>query len=177
MIILKKTCLVCISTLSLVACQSGEADKTYEASQSASADIRAASALWVDTYNRNDWAALGMLFAENAVMMPPNGDMVAGRSAIEAWEAEYETNFRIVFQIDAIEVDRTMAFVRGRSCIFIPDGLGEYGVDVGKFLEVRRLQDDGQWLIEVDAFNSDLPVGSDFQDVCPFASLPEPSTQ
>ena len=60
-----------------------------------------------------------------------------------------------------------------RSCVFIPDGAGGYGVDVGKFLEVRKQQSNGEWLIEADIFNSDLGIGADLLGTCPFADLPE----
>jgi len=30
--------------------------------------------------------------------------------------------------------------------------------DFGKFLEIRRHQADGRWLVTLDMFNSDLPV-------------------
>lgn len=131
------------------------------------ANIEAASKVWVETYNRNDWEGLSELFTVDAVMMPPNGPIVTGREAIAAWEADNETGFRIGFEIDAIEGSGIMAYVRGRSCVFIPDGAGGYGVDVGKFLEVRRRQSDGTWLIEADSFNSDLGIGSALLDSCP----------
>ena len=57
--------------------------------------------------------------------------------------------------------------------MFIPDGAGGYGVDVGKFLEVRKQHSNGQWLIEADIFNSDLGVGADLLGTCPFANVPE----
>ena len=66
-----------------------------------------------------------------------------------------------------------MAYVRGRSCVFIPDGSGGFGVDVGKFLEIRKQQSNGQWLIEADTFNSDLGAGADLLGTCPFANVPE----
>lgn len=138
--------------------------------------IEAALAEWVETYSRNDWEALAMLFTPDAVMMPPNGSAVTGRDAIAAWENEYEAGFRIAFELAAIEGSGDLAYVRGRSCVFIPDGAGGYGVDLGKFLEVRRRQPDGDWLIEADIFNSDLPVGGALLPDCPFAETP-PSLQ
>jgi len=136
------------------------------------ASIEAASNVWVETYNRNDWDSLAKLFMPDAAMMPPNGPIVRGRESIAAWEMENETDFRIAFEIDAIKGSGDLAYVRGRSCVFIPDGTGNYGIDVGKFLEVRKRQADGTWLIEADIFNSDLPVGAALLDSCPL-DLPE----
>tara|TARA_R110002124_G_scaffold63799_1_gene174720 strand:- start:173 stop:652 length:480 start_codon:yes stop_codon:yes gene_type:complete len=133
--------------------------------------IRASSAEWVATYNKNDWTALAELFAPDASMMPPNSPEAVGRDAIAAWEAASEEGFRIALDVQQIDGRGDMAVVRGRSCVFIPKESGGYGVDVGKFLEVRRKQAAGNWLIVSDIFNSDLALGSELQDACPFAEL------
>lgn len=133
--------------------------------------IHAASKAWVATYNENEWEALSEHFTHDATMMPPNGETVQGRSAIAAWERENEDGFQIAFELDEIAGAGNVAYVRGRSCVFIPDGAGGFGVDIGKFLEIRRRQGDGEWLIETDIFNSDLPMGAELRPDCPFAKL------
>lgn len=127
-----------------------------------------ASAQWVRTYNQNDWAALADLFTKDAVMMPPNGPAIIGREAIAAWEQANETGFQISFNVQSIQGSGDIAYLRGQSCVFIPLSEDEVGVDVGKYLEVRRRQSNGDWLIEADVFNSDLPVGADLLESCPF---------
>jgi uncharacterized protein (TIGR02246 family) len=43
---------------------------------------------WVAAFNQGDAAAVAALYAEDAYVLPPGGDMVKGRSAIEAfWKA------------------------------------------------------------------------------------------
>lgn len=126
---------------------------------------------WVQTYNQNDWETLASLFTPDATMMPPNSSVVRGRDAIAAWEAENESGFRIALDIQEISGLGTLAYVKGRSCVFIPYGDGSFGVDVGKFLEIREKQDDGEWLIASDIFNSDAAIGSELQSACPFANL------
>lgn len=130
--------------------------------------IELSSQKWVDTYNRNDWPAIAELFTPDATMMPPNSQLVKGRKAIANWQALNETGFRIAFDIQDIHVSGNIAYVRGSSCVLIPLGDGEYGVDVGKFLEVRKKQANGEWLIHADIFNSDGAVGSDLLPSCPF---------
>ena len=130
--------------------------------------IQAASDEWVKTYNENDWDALAELFTADATMMPPNGPAVVGRDAIAAWEAEYETGFQIAFDVQEIGGEGDFAYVRGRSCVFIPLETGDYGVDVGKYLEIRKKDENGDWLIVSDVFNSDAAMGSDLLEACPF---------
>lgn len=150
--------------VSLGACQSYP-DGLPEADLSA---IQAASDEWVATYNDNDWDALAKQFDADAIMMPPNSPAVVGRDAISAWEAEYETGFQIAFDVQQIEVEGNLAYIRGRSCVFIPLEGGGYGVDVGKYLEIRKKDENGEWLIVTDIFNSDAAMGSDLLEACPF---------
>ena len=157
-----------VLSILLLACQtehSGLSDVDKEA-------IEASSKTWVATYNKNDWAALAELFTEDAVMMPPNSNSAIGRPAIAAWQAANENGFRIAFEIQEILGSADIAYVRGSSCVFIPLGNGQYGIDIGKFLEVRQKQANGQWLIKADAFNSDATVGSELSQSCPFSELP-----
>jgi uncharacterized protein (TIGR02246 family) len=153
----------------LTACQSVPIDISPEDHS----EIELSSKKWVETYNQNDWEGLAAFFTPDAIMMPPNGLAVQGREAIATWERANETGFRIAFKLEAIEGRGDLAYVRGRSCVFIPDGTGGYGVDVGKFLEVRKQQSNGEWLIEADIFNSNLGAGADLLGTCPFANLPE----
>lgn len=150
-----KACLIVL--LGSVSAQAG--DKT---------DIRQASKVWVDTYNSNDWQALGLLFTIDAVMMPPNSPAIAGRKAISEWEATYENGFQIAFDINEIKVSGDVAYVTGRSCVYVPLEDGSKGVDIGKFLEIRERQTDGQWLITRDIFNSDISAGAALASSCPF---------
>ena len=155
--------------LFLTACQSVPTDLSPKDRNA----IERSSKKWVETYNQNDWEGLAALFTPDAIMMPPNGLAVHGRDAIAKWEKANETGFRIAFKLEAIEGRRGLAYVRGRSCVFIPDGAGGYGVDVGKFLEIRERRADGEWLIKADIFNSDLGVGVELLGACPFANVPE----
>lgn len=133
--------------------------------------IELSSKKWVDTYNSNDWHALAELFTQDATMMPPNSQLVQGREAIANWQAKNESGFRIAFDIQDIQLSGNIAYVRGSSCVLIPLGDGEHGVDVGKFLEIRKKQANGEWLIHADIFNSDAAIGSDLLPNCPFFSF------
>ena len=131
-------------------------------------NIKASSKKWVETYNQNDWKGLAELFTSKATMMPPNSVAIIGRKDIASWQEKNESGFRIAFDIQEISGSDHIAYVRGRSCLSIPDGKGGFGIDVGKFLEIRKKQENGAWLIYADIFNSDAPLGSELLDKCPF---------
>ena len=44
-----------------------------------------------------------------------------------------------------------------------PEGAPESIRDTGKYIEIRRKQQDGSWLIAIDIWNSDLPLPSEPQ--------------
>ena len=145
--------------------------KSVELSAQDINDIQASSKEWVKTYNQNDWKKLAALFTLNATMMPPNSIAIKGRQDIAAWQEKNEAGFRIAFDIQEVEGRNDIAYVKGRSCLFIPDGTGGFGIDVGKFLEIRKKQETGEWLIHTDIFNSDAALGSDLLDSCPFNTV------
>lgn len=155
----------------LVGCQSSSRTLSAKDQQV----IEASSKKWVDTYNQNDWQGLSALFTTDAIMMPPFSSAVQGREAIAAWEAENEFGFRIALDIQSINGSNVTAYVRGRSCVYIPIGDGEYGIDLGKFLEIRHKQANGEWLIHTDIFNSDAALGSQLLESCPFPSSIKPN--
>ena len=142
--------------------------ESVELSQQDMDDIQASSKEWVKTYNQNDWKELADLFTLNATMMPPNSVAIIGRQDIASWQEKNESGFRIAFEVQEISGSNHIAYVRGRSCVSIPDGKGGFGVDVGKFLEIRKKQENGEWLIHADVFNSDAAIGSELLDSCPF---------
>lgn len=156
--------LIATALIGIVACN----EQSNQLSERDRETIKASSDIWVQTYNQNDWQALASLFSVDATMMPPNSPAIIGREAIAAWEADNESGFRIAFDIQEIGGSQQIAYVRGRSCVFIPTDDGTFMVDLGKFLEIREKQPNGEWLIETDIFNSDTPLGSDLLESCPF---------
>jgi ketosteroid isomerase-like protein len=122
--------------------------------------IRAAiDSLVANVRTRRD-SANALLYTENASVMPPNVGIAEGRAAIRAWLAAFPPVSD--FTLTPIEIDgrRDLAYVRGTYAFKIvgPDG-HQVGEDHGKFLEIRRKQPDGKWLISADIYNSDVPAG------------------
>jgi len=62
------------------------------------------------------------------------------------------------FDLDEVDGRGDLAFVRSsyRMTMEIPGAPGPV-TDEGKFVEIRRKQADGRWLVAVDIFNSNLP--------------------
>lgn len=105
-----------------------------------------------------DFDALAQLYAEEAVLMPPDQPAVTGRPAIRSWFENLPplADFRVT--LHTIDGREDLAYVRGSYSMTFEGPGGEPQAEmVGKFLEIRRRRPDGSWLLTVDMFNSDRP--------------------
>jgi len=146
---------ICGLVVLLAACQAtppplSDADK---------AAIRAVSDSLVASIRANRDSASASLFTDHAVWMPANRGIVEGRPAIlAAFQASPALTGFTVTNID-IDGRGDLAYVRGTYAFAMPTADGKSAVgDHGKFLEIRRRQADGKWLVAAEIFNSDQPV-------------------
>jgi uncharacterized protein (TIGR02246 family) len=106
-----------------------------------------------------DFATWAALFLDDAVVNPPNEPAVKGRTAIRAWLEKFPPMTE--FKLNNVMVDgrEDLAYVLGTYTVTIaPPGAPGPVKDSGKFVTVLRRQADGQWLVAVDMFSSDLPA-------------------
>jgi ketosteroid isomerase-like protein len=105
-----------------------------------------------------DFAALARLYTEDTVFMPPHHPAIHGRAALEAWIASFPRVLRMTLNVEDIDGRGDIAYVRGSYTMTLhPDGAPNPIDDVGKYLEIRKRQPDGSWLLAADIFNSDNP--------------------
>lgn len=144
----------------LVPAPSG-AQTAKELSAADVAQIKAATQAMAKAALAKDWPAWGSLFAADAVALPPNGPTLAGRAAIQAWGAQVSHLTEFTLTPTEVRGRDDLAYVVGTYSVTSqpPGGAGPVK-DTGKFLEVRRRQKDGKWLIEANCWNSDSPPAS-----------------
>jgi len=139
----------------VIACQPAPAKLT-------DADIAAlratTGAIAADILARRDSASVAQ-YAQNAVFMTPNAPALEGRAAIRAWFEQSPP--MTTFTLSVVEIDGRgdLAYVRGTYALTIAAAGRTPAIsDHGKFLEIRRKQADGSWLMTLDIFNSDVPL-------------------
>lgn len=119
---------------------------------------RAVSEEYERLLTAQDFDALVRLYTDDAVFMPPHHPIVRGRAALKSWLAAFPRITRFTLEVDEIDGCQGLAYVRGTyTGTFHPEGAPGPVDDVGKFVEIRRKQADGSWLLTTDIFNSDKP--------------------
>jgi uncharacterized protein (TIGR02246 family) len=104
------------------------------------------------------------LFADDAVVMPPNDTTLFGKEEIRAWWQEYFQFFQITSSIETdqdLTVVDDQAFHRASiSVVIVPKRGGSRIRDEARTLTVWRQVGGGAWKITHQMWNSTKPVGS-----------------
>jgi uncharacterized protein (TIGR02246 family) len=114
-------------------------------------------AAWSKAYNQGDAAGCTAMYAEDAMMLPPNQPMVRGKQAIK------EFNQGMLDQIGGTISNRIIESGLEGDLAY---QVGTYVItdtktpDQGKFVNIFRRQQDGSWKLQVAIFNNDKPLST-----------------
>jgi ketosteroid isomerase-like protein len=154
MLKIRHAALAAVALLALSACQKPTVDLaavTEEAKQSAND--------WAAAYNAGDADAIAAMYAEDAVLMPPNAPAAAGRSAIRDFLATDSANAKAAgmkLAITSTDVGANGDLSWHSGTFTVTDANGAT-VDTGKYVEVRHRME-GKSMIIRDIWNSDMPL-------------------
>ncbi len=100
--------------------------------------------------------SIGLLYAEDAVIMPANMPEIRGRAAIQSFFAAFPPVAEAALLNDTVVGFGDLAYVKGR----YRSRLAATGaaLDSGKFLEIRRREPDGSWTFIVEIVNSSVAL-------------------
>lgn len=104
------------------------------------------------SFNNNDSTGLGDLYTENAKMMPPDMDIVVGRSAIQNfWQGALAMGIKSYKgELVEAEIFGGTGYLVGTYKLF---GQGGESIGNGKFMSIlKKVQD--QWKVHRDIYNS-----------------------
>jgi uncharacterized protein (TIGR02246 family) len=120
-------------------------------------EIKAFYENWSGRLLKQDFEGMAELYTQDAVVMPPNHPVVRGKKEMLDFMRAFPRVTRAEFQVDEIDGYGDIAYVTGRYAMTLqPEGAPKPIDDRGKYIEIRRKQPDGSWLLARDIFNSDL---------------------
>ena len=112
----------------------------------------------VTAANHADWTGWTAVYADDAVIMPPNSPPIMGRTALQELLAALPPTSD--WALDVIDLDGRgdLAFVRGayRFRMLLPGSEAPIADD-GSFMHIWRQQADNSWKVEREIFHSDNP--------------------
>ncbi|MDE2220361.1 MAG: SgcJ/EcaC family oxidoreductase [Gammaproteobacteria bacterium] len=127
-----------------------------------SADVAAmhdATNAWVAAYNAGDADKIVALYADDAIMMPPDGTSLKGRDAMKQYltaDMAASKAAGVSFALDA-DTGGVSGELGWHSGTFHVAGANGASVGTGKYVEVWH-RADGKWLMIRDIWNNDAPT-------------------
>jgi uncharacterized protein (TIGR02246 family) len=112
---------------------------------------------FVDALRSGDARAASAVYADDAQLLAPSAELVAGREAIAAfWRAGLDAGIAGV-ELEELRFKRgeSVAWEIGRYVLRLEPADGTPVVDSGKYLLVHERQEDGSWRRAVEMFNPD----------------------
>jgi uncharacterized protein (TIGR02246 family) len=150
----------------LAACGAGPRDRGLSRGRSRSdarADARAIEAAvtrYVAASNQGDIDALAALYAEDAVLLPPEHAPVQGRKAIaDFWRQG--TDHGLTIHTIRVDVQNDLGYLIGQYTL---PATGQESADSGKYVLCLRRQRDGSWKVTADIWNSSVTDDPDDSD-------------
>jgi uncharacterized protein (TIGR02246 family) len=128
--------------------------------------IEAAVQRYVDASNQGDADALASLYADDAVLLPPDHEPVRGRAAIgDFWRQGTDEGLEVTTL--TVEVDGDLGYLVGRYHLPATD---EEPADSGKYVMCLKRQRDGAWKLTADIWNRSAE-GDEDDDSSPAPSI------
>jgi uncharacterized protein (TIGR02246 family) len=152
------TALASAGLLALAGCAQNAAPVDTAADVAA---IHAATNAWVAAYNAGDADKIAALYADDAIMMPPDAPAATGHEAMKAYlladmAASKAAGVSFALDTDASGVSGDLAWHSGT---FHVAGANGASVATGKYAEVWH-KADGKWLMIRDVWNNDAPAAA-----------------
>jgi uncharacterized protein (TIGR02246 family) len=129
--------------------------------------IESAMRRYVDASNKGDAATLASLYADDAMLLPPDHEPIRGRDAIGAFWGQGTDEGLEVTNL-AVEVDGNLGYLVGRYHLPATD---EEPADSGKYVMCLKRQRDGSWKLTADIWNQSSDSDDADDDASPSPSI------
>jgi uncharacterized protein (TIGR02246 family) len=117
--------------------------------------INEASEVFTKAVLSSNWKTVASLYAEDAVLYTPGEAAVKGRAAIEACLAAFPAMANFTLRNTRVEGRDDIAYIQGTYFMTLLSREGSEPVQTsGYYVEIRRRQPDGRWLIAVQMLSA-----------------------
>ncbi len=141
---------VCAALLMFPSAVLGQADPD------AQVGVKEGGMAWAAAWNAGNAAGIAALYADDGMLLPPEGDAVQGRAAIEAfWQGAMDALPGVTVKLETREL-HNLGDVAVEVGSYMDTGADGEHVDHGKYLVVWMLKD-GKWQMVRDIWNSSMP--------------------
>ena len=149
---------IIVGTVMAGGCGSGATIET----ESDLASLRLAANTYHQAASEKDRAAVVALYDENALMVPPNADLVEKLEGVQSYRFGFlETpGVELQFEILRAEISTSgdIGWTLSIGDITINNPEGPPGRDIIRDFHTWKKQADGSWKVVVDMWNSELPT-------------------
>jgi len=147
---------VAVIGLLIIGCAAEQPSSSPAEGATARADIQKQSRAFSEAYMKGDVDTMMDIYTEDAVIFPGNSVAIEGDSLLRRYwtlpEGRVITNHRMTST--RIEIEGSMASDYGIYEVSGSNGSNDWGPTRGKYLVVWRLEEDGQWRMSLDMWNS-----------------------
>ena len=119
-------------------------------------DIEAVNKEIGKAFIRGDAAAIAGCYTDDAVVLPPNSQMIKGRKAIEEfWKGAMAMGVQSI-QLNTIDVQSgtDLAYEIGNATMAMQPQGGKASTETVKYVVVWKRQPDSSWKLAADIWNS-----------------------
>jgi len=148
---------------SLISCQ-GTQEETIQEEVMDMTQVRQAieeaNVKFGDAIRMADAAALAGLYTDDARLLPPNSEMIAGKEGVEAfWGGGLQMGIKdaVLTTVDVLGMGDVVCEIGKYNLTIQPEGQDAFE-DSGKYLVIWKKAADGTWKLHVDIWNTSLPA-------------------
>jgi len=125
------------------------------------AAVKAAEVLWSKAAQAHDMSTLFSYYADDAILLPPNGEMTTNKIKLQkVWQDMLTKDVDLSWTTMYAEASQSgdLVYDVGSYTMTTKAAKGKATTDHGKFATVWKKQADGKWKAEMDTWSSDSPA-------------------